>query len=70
MSQTLCRYCDEPIEMSQARHDSGLADACFGCAGYPFCSCDKSHNGDCPIPSPSEAHTPTDEPEETPKENG
>jgi hypothetical protein len=42
-----CPTCGSIIAQTQARWDSGALDYCFGCCGYPFCSCPEKHTGDC-----------------------
>ena len=44
--QEPCVYCGEPVTTCFANIDHG-GPAHSGCMGYPYCSCETVHQGDC-----------------------
>lgn len=46
-----CALCGEEIKMTYAQAEV-LGPYCYGCFGYPACSCAVAHTGDCSAPKP------------------
>lgn len=46
-SDNPCPMCGRVNRHACPSWESGLHNYCYGCAGYPFCSCKTSHTGDC-----------------------
>jgi hypothetical protein len=49
--EEVCYFCGKPVEMCAATWEV-RGPYHEGCAGFPFCSCEVKHEGDCPVREP------------------
>lgn len=52
-----CEVCKKPMQVAYAVLEV-KGQVHDGCAGYPFCSCKESHQGDCATTSSAPASSP------------